>query len=106
MNNVIVQRPWGWQTTVSKKTDCEINEVVVRGGCTTELTRRPQHKTSFIVLSGNTQIATNETSIDLIEHDYYLLPDNEWYKIINLGKSNCRLIEILHQTSSINDPNI
>lgn len=96
MNNVTIQRPWGWQTTVSKKTDCEVNDVTVRSHCSTEMSRRPKHKTSLVVVAGDGQIETPSEVIHLVEHQHYLLPENEWFKITNNSNGNYRLIEILY----------
>lgn len=96
MSNVIIQRPWGWSSTLQETRDATVHEITLRSEQSTEVVRRPQHHTTWVVISGSCSLEVEGTLVDLSQYENYLVPAGLWYKISNRDDGMCKLIEIVH----------
>lgn len=95
--NTVVLRPWGYYKPAYESKDISITELTVKPEQKTELARRPNHKSSWVIVSGECDVLLEDDStVRLKQHDHYLLPENIWYQMTNSYAEPCKIVEITY----------
>lgn len=96
--NTIIMRPWGWYKTAYQAKDIEIQELAIKPDNTTELTRRLNGTISWVVLAGECNIELEDGTLTIKQHEHYLLPQGQWFKISNCTDELAKVLEIVYHS--------